>query len=87
VRNLRSLGILLQLGWVVAFAVLIPLGLGLWLDRRLSTSPFFIFIGAIVGILASTVGVVRVTTRAVDEAASPPDQDGKGTDKREDNQS
>ncbi len=64
-KGLRSYGILFQLGWVVALSVLIPLGLGLWLDHRFSTSPLFILVGALLGILASTFGVVRVATRAM----------------------
>ncbi len=83
-KDLRGLGILLQLGWAVAFAVLIPLGLGLWLDHQLSTSPLFILIGALLGIVTATVGVVRVAIRAVDRAAERADQHGQGPDGRED---
>ncbi len=67
----RSLGILLQLGWTAALAVLIPLVLGLWLDRRLSASPLFILVGASLGIVLATIGVVRVTLRSIKGLAEP----------------
>lgn len=56
----------LQLGWVVAFSLLIPLGIGLWLDKRLGTTPLFIIVGMVVGILAATVGTVRIAFRMMD---------------------
>ncbi|MGQ9586459.1 MAG: AtpZ/AtpI family protein [Anaerolineae bacterium] len=57
----------LQLGWVVAFSLLIPLGIGLWLDKRLGTTPLFIIVGMVVGILAATVGTVRIAFRMMDK--------------------
>jgi F0F1-type ATP synthase assembly protein I len=42
------------------FSLLLPLLAGIWLDRKLDTEPLFILIGAILGILAATVGVARM---------------------------
>jgi F0F1-type ATP synthase assembly protein I len=56
----------MQLSWVFAFSVLLPLGLGIWLDQRLHRSPLFFFIGAVIGILAGTVGTVRIATRTIE---------------------
>lgn len=72
-KNLRHVGPLLQMSWVVVLSALIPLGIGLWLDRRLGTAPLFILIGALVGILASTVGAVRTAVRMIEalEDVSP----------------
>lgn len=50
---------LLQLGWVVALSVIIPLLAGLWLDHRYGSAPWLTLVGMVVGILASTFGVVR----------------------------
>ncbi len=72
-RDLRSLGPLLQMGWLVAFATLLPLGAGVWLDRRLGTAPLFILVGAIVGIVASTVGVLRIASRTIEALGRPPE--------------
>jgi F0F1-type ATP synthase assembly protein I len=62
----------LQLGWMMAGAMLIPLGIGIWLDRRYSTAPLFILVGALVGVLASTIGVMRLATRMIETSAQMP---------------
>jgi len=51
---------LLQVGWIIAFSVLLPLLGGVWLDRQFGTSPCLAFVGVIVGILLAVVGVARV---------------------------
>ncbi len=71
-KQLRAVGPLLQLAWVVAFATLIPLGAGLWLDRRLGTAPLFTLIGALIGVVAGTVSTVRIGVRSI-EALAPPE--------------
>jgi F0F1-type ATP synthase assembly protein I len=82
-KDMGGIGILFELGLVVALGVLIPLGLGLLLDHLLSTSPLFILIGALVGIIMSTAGVVRVVTRSMqavgeaNTAAANEESDGK----------
>jgi F0F1-type ATP synthase assembly protein I len=67
VKDWQGIGILTQLGWILAFLVLLPLGLGIWADHTFHTSPAFFFVGAIFGILAGTIGAVRVATRAIDD--------------------
>lgn len=71
-KDLIKTGPLLQMGWVVALSTLIPLGAGILLDRRLGTAPLFILIGALIGIIAGTVGAVRIATRAIDALGQPP---------------
>ena len=66
-KDWRSIGLLTQLGWVFAFAVLLPLGIGIWLDHTLHKSPVFFLIGALLGILAGTIGAVRIATRAIQD--------------------
>ncbi len=77
-KQLGTVGYLVQLGWVVAFATLIPLGGGLWLDRQVGTAPLFTLIGAVVGIAAGTIGVVRVALRQIG-ALSPPEESQQPT--------
>ena len=60
------------MGWIVALSTLVPLGLGVLLDRRLGTAPLFIIIGAVFGILASTIGAVRIATRTIDALGERP---------------
>ena len=92
-KDLRDIGPYLQLGWVVAVSTLVPLGMGIWLDRRLGTAPLVILIGAVAGILTSTVAAVRFTSRVIETLGMPPET-GSGpartameqhaTDERED---
>ncbi len=72
-KQFRTVGPLLQLGWVVAFSTLIPLGIGLLLDRRFGTAPLFTLIGALVGIIAGTYGTVRIAVRTIDALGRPPE--------------
>lgn len=68
-RDLWRFGPLLQLSWVIALSTLAPLGAGILLDRRLGTAPLFILIGGLIGILAGTVGAVRITSRAIESVS------------------
>ena len=71
-RDLLTSTPLLQLGWFVALAVLIPLGVGVLLDRRFETAPLFILVGALVGIILSTLGAVRIASRAIGATSRRP---------------
>ncbi len=64
-KDWRGISLLFQLSWVFALSVLLPLLLGIWLDRTLQSSPLFLLIGAGTGIIAGTVGSVRIATRAI----------------------
>jgi F0F1-type ATP synthase assembly protein I len=74
-KQIRNIGPFLQMGWLVAFSTLVPLGIGVWLDRQLGTAPLFILISALVGILAATIGAVRVAIRTIEGLGVPPDGD------------
>jgi hypothetical protein len=76
VKELWRAGPLLQLSWVIALSTLLPLGAGILLDRLLHTSPLFILIGGLIGILAGTVGAVRISGRAIDALSPPGGQTG-----------
>lgn len=69
-RRKRSI---LQLAGVVELALFFLLGLGMWLDRRLGTTPLFVLAGALVGILAATAGAVRVAGREIEALGRPPE--------------
>jgi F0F1-type ATP synthase assembly protein I len=53
----------MNMSWTLLFSLLIPLLAGIWLDKKLGTIPLFILIGAVLGILAATVGVARIALR------------------------
>ena len=67
-KKREALGLALNLGWTMVFSLLLPLLAGVWLDKKLGTAPLFILIGAILGILAATVGVARMTLRTFSQA-------------------
>ncbi len=56
---------ILQMAWMVALALFLPLGVGLWLDHRSGTAPLFVLAGALVGILAATISAVWVAGRKI----------------------
>ena len=62
---------MMQVGWIVALTLSFPLGFGLWLDRRLGAAPLFVLAGALVGILAATVGAVWVASREIEALGTP----------------
>ena len=83
-KDFGRLGLMSQLGWTVALAVLVPLGLGLWLDKQLTTTPLFILIGGLLGIVVATIGVVRVTTQSLDQLSEPRRTPAGRADRQED---
>ncbi len=60
------------MGWVVVLTTLIPLVLGILLDRRLGTTPLFVLIFAVFGIIGGTIGVVRIASRRLEALGTPP---------------
>ncbi|MFC2036720.1 AtpZ/AtpI family protein [Chloroflexota bacterium] len=68
-KKREALSQALNLSWTMLFSLLIPLLAGIWLDKQLGTVPLFILIGAILGTLAATVGVARITIRTFAQAA------------------
>ncbi len=59
----QALSLALNLSWTLLFSLLIPLLVGIWLDKKLDMSPLFTLVGAVLGILAATVGVARLALR------------------------
>lgn len=60
------------LSWTTLFSLIVPLLGGIWLDKQLGTTPLFILLGALLGILAATVGVARMAIRTF--AATVPEK-------------
>ena len=66
----------MQLSWTLLFSLVIPLLGGIWLDNRAGTAPLFTLVGAVLGILAATVGVARAAIRMFSQVSSEqPDQE------------
>lgn len=82
-REARNTRPFLQMGGIVALAMLIPLGLGLWLDKRLGTAPLLALAGVIVGILVATIVTVRIASRAIETLGTVPEIEPGVEEKRE----
>ena len=61
----EPLHLLLTVGWYVSLSLLIPVGIGYWLDRpeMFNKSPLFTFIGLGVGTFISFYGLIRILLR------------------------
>ena len=83
-KKREALGLALNLGWTMLFSLLLPLLVGIWLDKRLESLPLFTVIGAVLGILAATVGVARMTLRTFSETLDKDaDQQTEGNGKED----
>ena len=60
---LAALGMASGMGLQLGASVLVGLGLGLLLDRLLHTSPWFLLIGLILGIVSGGYSVVRMVLK------------------------
>jgi len=60
----RQLGALATVGLSFAFAVVIGVAVGLWLDSKLGTAPWLFFVFLSLGFAAVVVNVVRATRRS-----------------------
>jgi F0F1-type ATP synthase assembly protein I len=61
----RPLQFLLTIGWYVGLSLIIPVGIGYWLDRpeMLNKRPLFTFIGLGLGTVIAFVGLLRMLFR------------------------
>jgi len=59
------LRLLLTVGWYVALSLMIPVGIGYWLDRpdMLNKGALFTFIGLGVGTFVAFFGLIRILLR------------------------
>lgn len=70
-RTLKTLGQLSTIGLAFVFALVLGFGAGVWLDRRLGTSPWLSLLGFAMGLAAGILNVVR-TMRSVTAAERTP---------------
>jgi F0F1-type ATP synthase assembly protein I len=61
-KTVGPISVIIQLGAMVVIATLLPLFVGLWLDRQLHTAPWITLIGMLVGVVSSIVVIYRVIT-------------------------
>lgn len=69
------------MGWFVSLSLIIPVGIGYWLDRpeMLNKRPLFTFIGLGVGTVISFAGLLRMLIRyQAEEEKARKDKEKKG---------
>ncbi len=54
---------LLIVGWYVALSLLVPIGIGYWVDQKFHKAPVFTFIGLGVGSVIAFFGLFRMLIR------------------------
>ena len=48
------------LGWYVALSIVVGVGGGVWLDKKLNTVPFFMLVGILVGSVVAFYGMYKM---------------------------
>ena len=69
----RPLQFLLTVGWYVALSLMVPVGIGYWLDRPtvFNTHPILTFVGLGVGTVVAFFGLFRMLLRYQAEQEKP----------------
>lgn len=67
----------LNMGWQLAVAVLAPLLLGIWLDKRYNSSPSYTIVAFMVAVTAGAVIVWRTVQGVNSEMQTPTKKRGK----------
>ena len=62
---MRSVARLLGVGWYVAICIVGGVWGGVWLDEKLGTSPLFLLIGLMLGLVIAGAGVYRLLAALV----------------------
>jgi F0F1-type ATP synthase assembly protein I len=60
--RLRLIGLSLQFGFTIVGAIIIFLGGGIWLDRRMGTTPIFLLIGLVLAFIAIGYNLYEIAT-------------------------
>ena len=80
----EPLRLLLTVGWYVSLSLIIPVGIGYWLDRpqMFNKSPLFTFIGLGVGTFISFFGLIRILLRyKTEQEAQSKEEENKAEQK------
>ncbi len=81
----RPVQFLLTVGWYVALSLIIPVGIGYWLDRPevLNKSPLFTLIGLGLGTVIAFGGLIRMLFRFQAEQEKLRKKEEEGRSKHE----
>ncbi len=59
---------LVGIGWYIALSIVIGIGGGVWLDKKLNTIPIFMLVGVVVGSVVAFYGVYKLVKPLMDES-------------------
>ena len=78
------LRLLLTVGWYVALSLIVPVGIGYWLDHALKKGALFTLIGLGVGTFFAFFGLIRILLRfqAQQEELRKNEKEGKKGNKK-----
>lgn len=60
-------GEILSIGLLILLSTLIGLGIGYWLDKKLGTAPWLIFVFTVLGLMAGLYEAIRILIRSTRE--------------------
>jgi ATP synthase protein I len=50
------------IGWYIAISILAPTLLGVWIDGKIGTAPWFLLIGLLFGVVVAFYGIYRMAS-------------------------
>jgi F0F1-type ATP synthase assembly protein I len=59
-QTIGPIALIIELGATVVVATMLPLVIGIWLDREMHTAPWITLVGLGAGILAAVTAVYRI---------------------------
>lgn len=66
---------LIGVGWYVAISILLGVAVGMWLDRKLGTTPFLALAGVILGSILAFFGLYRMLLPGLQSRDEDEDKD------------
>ncbi|MEE9203348.1 MAG: AtpZ/AtpI family protein [Dehalococcoidia bacterium] len=66
---------LIGVGWYVAISIILGVMVGLWLDKKLGTTPFLSLAGIILGIFVAFFGLYRMLLPGLKSTDESEDKD------------
>jgi len=66
------------LGWYVAFCIVLGVGGGVWLDKKVGTSPLFILLGTVLGVVVAFYGIYKMVSSLMVESDNKGNNTGGG---------
>ena len=66
-QPLIAVGILFQLSFAIVIAMLVPLLIGIWIDRTFNTGPIVVMVLVVIGVALGSLAVYRIVKDAYEQ--------------------